>query len=191
MKDTLYLVVNVHRSGSSMMMRCLEAGGLVAVYDKTQDVMNHSAPTDYVPNPNGFYQFAQEVTPSFYQQYKGRLVKYPIREINKLPVGKYKVILLHRNPEEIRASMARWTPFNSWGGAETVTYFYDQFMAAAKEMLLKRNDVELLEVNYRDIVNSPSATFGAIKKFGFPIDVNECVLKVDISLYRNNLEKDK
>ncbi len=191
MKDTLYLIVNVHRSGSSMMMRCLEAGGLVAVYDKTQDAMNHSAPTDYVPNPNGFYQFGQEITPSFYELYKGRLVKYPIREINNLPTGNYKIILLQRNPEEIRTSMSKWTPFESWGNDEVVTYFYDLFMAAAKEILSKRNDVELLEVNYRDVVNSPSETFNTIRKFGFPIDVNKCVLKVDSSLYRNNLEKDK
>lgn len=191
MDDTLYLVINVHRSGSSMMMCCLEAGGLVAVYDKTQDAMNHSAPTDYVPNPNGFYQFNQEVTPAFYEQYKGNLVKYPVRKINNLPPGNYKVILLHRNPEEIRTSMSKWTPFESWGNNETLTYFYDLFMSTVKSILSKRNDVKLLEVNYRDIINSPSATFEAIKNFGFPIDVNKCVLKVDSSLYRNNLEKDK
>lgn len=191
MDDTLYLVINVHRSGSSMMMRCLEAGGLVAVYDKLQDVMNHSASGDYTPNPNGFYQFNQEITPGFYGQYKGKLVKYPIREVNNLPPGNYKIILLHRNPEEIRASMSRWTPFESWGKDELLTYFYDLVMLTIKQTLLNRDDVDLLEVNYKDVVNSPLETFNTIKDFGFPIDVDECVSKVDSSLYRNNLEKDK
>ena len=81
----VYLVVNIHRSGSSMMMRCLEAGGLVPVYDKNADVMNHSAPKDYVPNPNGYYQFGGDINPAFARLHDGKVVKFPISNLKDLP----------------------------------------------------------------------------------------------------------
>lgn len=187
----VYLIVNIHRSGSSMLMRCLEAGGLKAVFDKSSDSMNHSAPKDYIPNPNGFYQFNGEINPLFYEMNKGKLIKFPIREISKLPQGEYKIILLKRNPKEIRASMAKWTPFQSWGNDEAVTYIYNKYMNGIKTILEQRNDVDLIEVNYKDIVNSPLETFEYIRDSGWGINSELCAEKVDSSLYRNNLERDK
>ena len=185
-----YLILNVHRSGSSMLMRCLEAGGLDPVYDRSSDTMNHSAPTDYVPNPNGFYQFNGEITPAFYDQYKGKLIKCPIRQSLNLPLGKYKVILLKRNPEEIRKSMASWTPFDSWGPDEVITYFYDEYMDALKSKLLERGDMEITEVNYKDIVKSPQEVFEFIQSSGWEIDPEKCAAMVDSGLYRNRLESE-
>lgn len=187
----VYLIVNVHRSGSSMLMRCLEAGGLNPVYDKSSDAMNHHAPGDYVPNPNGFYQFTGEVLPSFAMQYDGRLIKFPIGEVSNLPKGDYKIIILKRNPLEIRRSMARWTPFNAWGGQEAATYLYDKFMSAVELVLKTKGKVSLIEVNYRDIVKNPLLSFERIKASGWPINPALCAEKVDASLHRNKLEKDK
>jgi len=187
----VYLIVNIHRSGSSMLMRCLEAGGLKAVYDKSSDVMNYSAPKDYIPNPNGFYQFNGEINSSFYEMNKGKLIKYPIRQITNLPVGKYKIILLKRNPKEIRKSMERWTPFSSWGNDEATTYIYNKYMNGVKTILEQRSDVELIEVNYKNIVNSPLETFEFIRDSGWDINPALCSEKVDSSLYRNNLERDE
>jgi hypothetical protein len=187
----IYLVINNHRSGSSMLMRCLEAGGIDPVYNKASDLMNFSAPYDYIPNPNGFYQFNGEVNAAFYHLYYGRLIKCPIHEATQLPPGEYKVILLTRDAAEVRASMARWTPFQSWGKAETVTYFQDEFMAALKSKLTARVDMDIIEVEYRDIVNSPEETFAFIQSSGWPIDHVLCAEKVDSSLYRNNLERYK
>lgn len=174
-----------------MLMRCLEAGGLTPVYDKLSDTMNHSAPSDYIPNPNGFYQFTGQINPSFYEQYKSNLIKYPIKSITNLPIGNYKVILLLRDPKEIRKSMDKWTPYSSWGMDEAITYIYDKFINEVKKYLIKRKDVELLILNYKDIVNSPLESFTVIQSAGWPIDINKCVSNVDASLYRNKLEKDK
>lgn len=187
----VYLVVNNHRSGSSMLMRCLEAGGLGPVYDKLSDSMNHSAPSDYVPNPNGFYQFTGEINSAFYHLYEGRLIKCPIREVLNLPSGEYKVILLSRDPEEVRASMARWTPYASWGQSETLTYFQDEYLDALKSKLLERGDMDTIEIKYRDIVNDSIGVFSYIQASGWPIEPSLCAEMVDSSLYRNNLERDQ
>ena len=186
----VYLVVNIHRSGSSMMMRCLEAGGLTPVYDKSADVMNHSAPSDYIPNPNGFYQFNRDVTPSFPTRYAGKLVKFPISKLKDLPPGEYKVILLKRAAKEIRMSMVKWTPFASWGGQEAITYIQVKYLNAAKKILAEKG-AEIIEVNYRDIVKNPLLEFERINASGWPINAALCAEKVDASLHRNKLEKDK
>lgn len=171
-------------------MRCLEAGGMDAVYDKLSDVMNYSAPPDYVPNPNGFYQFNGEVDNSFPTLYDNKLIKFPIKKLNSLPEASYKVILLKRDPREIRASMSKWTPYSSWGTQEVVTFLYEEFMQGVREKLSTYLGIEILEINYKDIVNNPVETFTTIKNSGWEINVQACVDKVDSSLYRNNLEKD-
>lgn len=183
--------MNLHRSGSSMLMRCLEAGGLDPVYDKLSDAMNHSAPSDYVPNPNGFYQFTGEVNEAFPILYNNKLVKFPIRYLNNLPDSEYKIIILKRDPEEIRMSMSKWTPYSAWGPQESATYLYDEIITGIKDRLSKLNNVSVIEVNYRDIVNNPLDTFNYIKESGWEINVEACVSMVDSSLYRNKLEKDK
>lgn len=186
----VYLVVNIHRSGSSMMMRCLEAGGIAPVYDKAADAMNHSAPTDYIPNPNGFYQFNMEITPAFARVYAGKAVKFPISKLKDLPPGEYKVILLKRAAKEIRMSMGKWTPFSSWGGQEAITYIQVKYLNAAKKILAEKG-AEIIEVNYKDIIKSPLLAFERIKASGWPINAALCAEKVDITLHRNKLEKDK
>lgn len=186
----VYLVVNIHRSGSSMMMRCLEAGGLVPVYDKNADIMNRSAPKDYIPNPNGFYQFTGDITPAFARIYDGKAVKFPISRLKDLPQGEYKVILLKRAAKEIRMSMEKWTPLQSWGGQESITYVQVKYLNAAKKILSEKG-ADIIEVNYRDIVKNPLEAFERISAAGWPINPALCAEKVDASLHRNKLEKDK
>lgn len=182
----IYLVCNIHRSGSSMMMRCLEAGGLSPVYDADADKMNESAPEDYIPNPNGFYQFGNEIGEGF-AGYDGRVIKCPIQQIVKLPIGNYKMVVLKRNPVEIRTSMARWTPYRSWGRQESLTYIYDWYLARVAEMVAARGDIQVTILNYADIVANPTAEF--TKLAGWGINVAACAAMVDSSLYRLRLEE--
>ena len=58
-------------------------------------------------------------------------------------------------------------------------------------MILMEKGSEILEVNYRDIVKKPLLAFERIKANGWPIDAALCAEKVDVSLHRNKLEKDK
>jgi hypothetical protein len=183
----IYLVSNIHRSGSSMLMRCLEAGGLSVSYDKESDTMNEYAPSDYIPNPNGFYQFTNEITDQFVNLYDGKAIKCPIRDLLKLPKGEYKLVLLKRNPKEIRASMEKWTPYHSWGKDEVITYFYAEYFADLITQLTARGDMDITVLNYKNIVSDPVAEFTKISHWG--VDINSMAAKVDESLYRLKLEE--
>lgn len=186
----IYLISNIHRSGSSMMMRCLEAGGLFPSYRPEAELdFNASAPENYAPNPNGFYQFGGEVDSSFNEVYDGKLVKLPIRDLLKLPQGDYKLVLLKRNPAEIRASMARWTPYTSWGRDEVITYFYDLYFDTLVTELSERTDISITILNYADIVANPEQEFVKLLDAGWSFDVASASALVDESLYRLRLEQ--
>jgi len=169
-----------------MMMRCLEAGGLVPSF--TEVDLNVSAPPDYIPNPNGFYQFDGEVNSSFYETYNGKLIKLPIRHLLELPQGEYKLVLLKRNPAEIRASMERWTPHTSWGQDEVITYFYDLYFNELIAKLSERTDISITILNYADIVANPEQEFTKLVDAGWDIDVASASALVDETLYRLRLE---
>ena len=182
----IYLVSNIHRSGSSMMMRCLTAGGLVPVYDKEADIMNISGPDDYVPNPNGFFQFTYEIGENFATLYDGKLIKCPIRSLIHLPIHNYKLVFIKRDPTEIRASMGRWTPYTSWGKDEVITYMYNWYLNKIFTRLQARGDFDITILNYAEIVANPVLEFTKLSSWG--IDVNAAAALVDDSLYRHRLE---
>lgn len=183
----IYLVSNIHRSGSSMMMRCLEAGGLIPIYNKFFDNLNLFSLDNYIPNPNGFYQFNFKIDDNFYNKYNGKLIKCPIRDLLKLPIGEYKLVLIKRNPSEIRASMKKWKPYESWGMDETITYFYDLYLNVLVDELSKRNDMSTIVLNYSEIVSNPENEFNKLKNAGWDIDVEKASKMVDESLYRLRL----
>ena len=182
----IYLVSNIHRSGSSMLMRCLKAGGLTLVYDKQADSMNKSAPLDYIPNPNGFYQFTNIITEKFNKLYEGKLIKCPIRDLLRLPKGEYKLLFIKRNPKEIRASMGRWQPYRSWGRDEVLTYFYEEYLEVFFESLKERGDFDITILNYADIVANPIKEFN---KLNWGLNIKKMASMVDPELYRLKFER--
>ena len=178
---TVYLVTSFHRSGSSMMMRCLEAGGMQAVYDDAQDFMNVTHERDgYQPNPNGFYAMSgnEFKRPDFAQEYDGMLVKIPAGDAFMLPPGDYRILFMWREPVEILKSMATFTPFNTFT-YESVIHFYDQAVTA----FVARTGAEI--VRYSDVLNDPFSTFAALTSDGWPIDAAKAATCVDPALYRS------
>jgi len=192
MKDEPVYIVSTsfHRSGSSMMMRCLEGGGMKLLKDTLLDgPWNGSGVAGYVPNPNGFYNGPDEQAdwPSFCDDARGKLVKLFRLSLPMLLPGKYRLIFMVRDPAEILASMRAWTPHRSWGRLETDLHFLPQIKEALYAQLRGRGDFDILEVNYNDVMKNPLKEFERIKEFGFPIDPAAAAALVDPALYRNRL----
>jgi hypothetical protein len=182
----VYLISNVHRSGSSMMMRCLIAGGLEGVYNTELD--NRIFQEDYDPNPHGFYE--NVVNELDILKYENKLTKFPFRALLRLPIGNYKILLLKRDPGEIFESMLKFTPYTSWGQDMVVLEFYDEIFGHIINVLQSREDVNLTVLNYSDVVNNPSVAFNTLVENGWNVDVEIAASLVDDSLYRLKLEKD-
>lgn len=184
----IYLISNIHRSGSSMMMRCLTEAGMIGAYDEeVNSQLDFFAPDDYLPNPHGFYQLQRTPNEFTVSQYENKVLKFPFRRLIHLPQGEYKICFLKRNPLEIQASMQAFTPFRSWGKDSVVCEFYDLVIDTILNNLQSRTDINLTVLNYADIVANPTTEFQKLYNNGWPIDVNIAASLVNDSLYRLRL----
>ena len=185
----IYLISNVHRSGSSMMMRCLTSAGMNGAFDEEiNDRLSLFFDSTYHPNPNGFYQLLKTPNEFTVSEYQNKVLKFPFRRLIHLPQGDYKICFLKRNPLEIEASMQKFTPFRSWGNDSVVLEFYDLITNSIISNLQQRTDVNLTVLNYADIVTNPTNEFNKLFTNGWPIDVNIAASLVDDSLHRFKLE---
>lgn len=180
----------MHRSGSSMMMACLEAAGVPVAYDDSNETLNMNY-SDYLPNPGGFYGLNTDFTSPFFPQiFANQALKFPFRFLAGLPKGNYQLLFLKRNPDEIRASMQAFMPFMPWGDDAGILEFYEIFVNALLEQVKERGDTIITILNYADIVSDPTTAFNTLVAAGWPLnDVSAAISVVDPTLKRFNLEQ--
>lgn len=185
---TLYVVSGYMRTGTSMMMSALEAGGLEACYQQSRDVMkNRYADDRYDPNIGGLYELERHdyKQSDFPCQFEGKLIKalnMGVVTMNVMP--DVKVVFMRRDPEEIRQSFDAF--FNKQLGAIANL---DQRMQRIIERIANRKDVSSLNVFwYREVVNNPQSHFRILQQAGWPIEVGQAAAVVDPQYCRFRLE---
>src|SRR5215211_3521881 len=99
--EFLTIVSGLPRSGTSMMMRMLETGGLPVLTDHVR------TPDD--DNPNGYYEFEAvkqtKEDDSWLEGTEGKAVKMVYRLLYDLPADhSYRVLFMRRKLEEVLAS---------------------------------------------------------------------------------------
>lgn len=187
----VYIVGGFMRSGTSMMMRAMEAGGMDACYRLSRDEMkNRFADVHYDPNVGGLYELerADYLKPDFPRGYEGKLIKAlrmgPAR-MSVMPGG-LRVLFMRRDAEEIRQSCMAF-----FGSADWAVESIESQVRQSLEAIRNRRDTELMEVPYRAVVESPVEWFTRIREFGFPIDVEKAAAVVSdqhLRYRRENLE---
>ena len=170
-----------------MMMGALAAGGLDAAYDPAWDDV---AKTRGIPdqNPAGFFELSIEMQsdPSFPTALQGRTFKVQHTQLPGLAPGNYRVIAMLRDPSEIRASYRKMGPaseaaFIHWNTDADYFRLMARFYGAARQRL----DMEVIDVNYADVLASPDRTFSYLRDAGVPIDVVRAAATIRDDLYRN------
>lgn len=189
MKPT-WIVSGFMRSGTSMMMHALAAGGLEAAFDAERDTrMNDRwGDGDYLPNPNGFYELAREdyQDEDFPTQYEGKLIKCLWGGMLRLkPGGDYRIVFMRRDPEEIRQSYEAF--FDK--SAPAVVQQYDRVMERITGILEQRRDVNLTVIRYENLMAEPLPYFEYLARSGWPIDATEAASIPDPDLYRFRLDQ--
>lgn len=187
---TLYVVTGWIRHGTSMMMRCLEAGGLEAAYDAKRDAsMNRRlGDGDYQPNEDGFMELSAEQykAADFPGAYEGKLVKCLRQGVLNLPSDNYRMIYMRRDGEECRQSVQAIFSTNVPADfAEMV----ERETARIMGIMQQRRDCRVSEVWYRDAVERPRETFTKLAADGWPIDPVKAAAMVDPSKYRFRREQ--
>lgn len=183
MLGNIYIVSGFMRSGTSMMMQCLEAGGLEAAYNPIRDEMNEDfGDKDYKINEGGFYELTKEEyqDPAFPDNYLGKAVKCLWGGMANLRASdNIKNIVFMRRPlEEIAASYE--AAFGKKHPAAIPEL--DEKLDRIQGILGKRSDVRLRVVQYHDVIKNPIQVFESL---GWPIDTEKAAAIVDPEKYRH------
>jgi hypothetical protein len=189
----IVVVSGLPRSGTSMMMRMLEAGGVAPLEDGIRGAD--------VSNPKGYFEFEPvkdldrargDVT--WLPEARGRAVKIISFLLTWLPEDfNYQVIFMQRDLDEVLASqqqmLARRGEGEAAGAAADAVRSRDVFqahLAQVERFMAARACFETLYLPYRDAVAAPEATAVAVAAFlGRSMDTAAMAKAVEASLYRN------
>lgn len=169
-----------------MMMQCLKEGGMTVASDESFEFLNRSLKVKDTPNPGGFYNlYLDETTvPLIQERYQGKALKVWWQYLLAMPQGEYKVILMKRDPEEIRLSMQKFLP-GDWLEARGLVVYDLVFPAMVKA--LEAKGMEITVVDYATMVQSPLTTLSQLAASGWPINAAQATTTVDIALYRSKV----
>ena len=181
------VVSGLPRSGTSMMMRLLDEGGIPPLTDEIRE-----ADKD---NPKGYYEFERvkkldEGDTAWVEDAQGKAVKVISALLKHLPEGyTYKVIFMRRKIEEILASqrqmlIRRGEPTDS-ASDEELTELFGKHLAQIQAWIDGQPNVEAIHVSYNDVTENPLEQSERINQFlGDTLDVGKMVGVVDQALYR-------
>lgn len=188
--ETVYIVSGLPRSGTSMMMDIIRAGGIEPYYD-----------VDRVPNefnPNGFYETTKVsniyLDNSFISECVNKCVKIASNSLTWITPNayNYKVIFMRRDINEIIQS--RIKIYKKRGSKEANEplgwHLYVHKDALNKSLdFLKENNIDYIEINYNDLILNPKLEIEKLIKFiNLPLDYNKMILVPDEKLYRNRIK---
>jgi hypothetical protein len=185
-KDTVVIVSGLPRSGTSMMMKMLEAGGISVLVDNIR-----KADED---NPKGYYEFERvkqlKTDQVWLKEAKGKAVKMVSALLRQLPKDySYKVIFMRRKMEEILASqkkmLVRQGKPTDDVSDERMAELYVQHLKEVEEWLAKQSNFDVLYVSYNDVLDNPAENASTVNAFlDNALDVGNMVRIVDQTLYR-------
>jgi hypothetical protein len=180
-KDTNYIVSGLERSGTSMMMQVLEAGGIKIIYD------NSRLPD--INNPKGYYELEggkiiSRLMEGDYslEPYRGKFIKITSYGLQYLPDGKYKIIYMERDIHEIIESMSAMAKMEY---DNRITQIISKLNDYIKDMITKRPNTNTLFINYNEFIYDPDDDLDTICKFlNVDLDTNLMRSAIDKRLHR-------
>lgn len=187
--NPIVVVSGLPRSGTSLMMQMLVAGGLPALTD------GHRTPD--ADNPRGYLELERvkqlKSDTSWLASAGGHAVKVIHMLLQDLPTThQYDVLFMERDVGEVLKSQAAMLARSGRSGAplapERLAAVYHAQLTGVRTWLSERACFRVHPVRYSDLVTSPSATVSLIRNFlrcGDALNAAAMVAAVDPSLYRN------
>lgn len=181
------IVSGLPRSGTSMMMKMLEAGGQVILTDNLREADAN--------NPKGYYEFERvkqmkDGDLAWLSEAVGKVVKIVTGLIMFLPSDyNYKIIFMRRDLNEVLSSqkkmLGRLGKEDDNIPDDKMAKVYDEHLKQVKGWLIKQPNIELLYVNYNSMVADPTDALNKVNAFvGGSMDVAVMAGVVDEELYR-------
>ena len=187
------VVSGLPRSGTSMAMKMLEAGGMELVVDNIR-----TADED---NPKGYYEdervkdLAEMEDKDWLDGARGKVIKVVSSLLNSLPASNaYKVVFMRRNLHEVLASQTKMLARRgeeSHTDDQDLLTMYESHLEKVQFQLRFRPYFEALYLDYANVVAEPVQAARRVADFvGGGLDPERMVAAVDGSLYRNRRTAD-
>lgn len=182
------IVSGLPRSGTSMMMQVLEAGGLPVL---TDNVRKPDA-----DNPRGYYELekVKQIKKDVFwlDEADGKVFKMVSALLYDLPQDRfYKIIFMRRKIEEIAASqsvMLKNMGKEQGQGNDDMRKFFKAHLAKLMRWLDNQENMDVLYCGYDSMIENPMEQSVRIAEFlERDMDVEKMVQVVDPALYRQRV----
>ena len=186
-REPVIVVSGLPRSGTSMMMKMLAAGGLEIVTDNLRE--------PNVDNPKGYFEFERvkklpDGDTAWLVDAQGKVVKIISALLKHLPAGyTYKVLFMQRRMEEILASQSkmlanRGEELQKVDDAQMAQLF-EKHLAQAFAWMDAQPNLHYMVVDYNQMLADPRPQLEQVIAFlGNDLDMGAMMAAVDPSLYR-------
>jgi hypothetical protein len=186
--EPVTIVSGLPRSGTSMMMKMLEAGGLTVMTDAIRQAD--------VDNPKGYYEYERvkdlekETDKSYVREARGKVLKVISFLLKELPHDNfYRVVFMRRHLDEVIDSQNRMLDRRgeeAIDDRDTMAEAYRNHLAAVKILVRRRPNMAMLEFRYDEAVKDPAQAARVVNEFlGGRLDEAAMAAVVDGELYRN------
>ena len=184
------VVSGLPRSGTSMAMKMLEAGGLEVTVDGVR-----TADDD---NPKGYYEdervkdLAKMEDRSWLRRSRGKAIKVISFLLKDLPAdNNYKVVFMERDLSEVLRSQQKMLEHReeeSGPEDEKMREVYVEHLRHVRFMVGYRRHLDTLFVSYREVLADPEPHARRLDEFlGGGLDWRAMAEVVDPALYRNRV----
>ena len=185
-RNFVAIVSGLPRSGTSMMMRMIDEGGIPALTDNLRKAD--------VDNPKGYYEFEPvkqtKRDASWLEQAPGKVVKMVHLLLLDLPKDRpYRVIFMRRRLEEVIKSQNVMLEHKGKSTAdlkdEKVIALFRQQIKQVEDYLDTNPNFNWLEIDYNELLAHPKPCVERLNEFlGGGMDTAKMLEVVDPTLYR-------
>ena len=162
--EDIILVSGLPRSGTSMMMQMLQAGGIDIIIDEKRPADAH--------NPDGYFEF--EKVKSLEQQnewlgdHQGKAIKILFHLLKFLPVYlSYRIIFMLRSIDDVLVSQHKM--LQDYGkpvqDKDKIKSIFENELRKTKEWLRNQKNMKVLFVNYNKTVRNNKEIVNSIENF--------------------------
>jgi hypothetical protein len=180
------VVSGIPRSGTSLMMQMLSAGGM--------EVLTDGQRTPDPNNPRGYYEFelvkSLARNPEVIAEAEGKVVKVISSLLTSLPRNfEYRVIFMRRPLEEIVASQDRM--LGRLGKTvptikiDSVIGAFERHLQQIRDWLPRQSNISVLYLDYAVVIEDVTREASKIASFlDRELDIRAMTAQVELSLYR-------
>jgi len=186
-KEPIVIVSGLPRTGTSLMMQLLHAGGVPVLSD------SHRAPD--VSNPRGYFEYEKvkwlPADNTWLGEACGKALKVIAQLVPFLPLGfRYQVLFMQRDMDEVihsQTTMIEKLGRMPAGDPQALALTFERNLAASREFIRYHPETTAENVDYHELVSTPETVAERVITFlSRPsLDRRAMIDAIDMQLYRS------